>query len=351
MAAGPPVPRQTGSVRGHRLGDRRLALLSNADCGGDGCLRGRCRGLYAPSSRFGRASIAALGSPPHPTMRTWNRRRCRSSSSGVLLLLAALAGWLARRLRLPAIVGYLAVGLLVSPFTPGYVADHDQLQLLADVGVVLLLFEVGIEVDVDRLRREHGAAPLGGAAPDGASRPPSRRGRLVGRPAAVRGRRRRPGRRPLVERRHRQHHPQPATDDDPRDRGGAARLERPPGHHRRRARDRPARGVRCRRPPAAPRGRRPARVRRARGGRRLAAAAARSARLRADHDLFLIVSVASGLALAGAGAIVAGDPAGARGVRRRARRSPRAPTRPRRAAGSCRSGTCSPSSSSSRSGR
>jgi CPA2 family monovalent cation:H+ antiporter-2 len=53
---------------------------------------------------------------------------------GVLLLLAALAGWLARRLRLPAIVGYLAVGLLVSPFTPGYVANHEQLQLLADVG-------------------------------------------------------------------------------------------------------------------------------------------------------------------------------------------------------------------------
>src|SRR6187431_2367285 len=83
---------------------------------------------------------------------------------GLLLLVAALAGWLARRLRLPAIVGYLVVGLAVSPFTPGYVADHEQLQLLADVGVVLLLFEVGIEVDVIRLRREHGqllwAAPL-----------------------------------------------------------------------------------------------------------------------------------------------------------------------------------------------
>lgn len=83
---------------------------------------------------------------------------------GVLLLLAALAGWVARRFRLPAIVGYLAVGLLVSPFTPGYVADHTQLQLLADVGVVLLLFEVGIEVDLNRLRLEHGqllwVAPL-----------------------------------------------------------------------------------------------------------------------------------------------------------------------------------------------
>jgi CPA2 family monovalent cation:H+ antiporter-2 len=83
---------------------------------------------------------------------------------GLLLLIAAIAGWAARRLRLPAIVGYLAVGVLVSPFTPGYVANHEQLQLLADVGVVLLLFEVGIEVDVARLRREHGqllwVAPL-----------------------------------------------------------------------------------------------------------------------------------------------------------------------------------------------
>jgi monovalent cation:H+ antiporter-2, CPA2 family len=83
---------------------------------------------------------------------------------GVLLLLAAIAGWIARRMRLPAIVGYLAVGVLVSPFTPGYVADREQLHLLADFGVVLLLFEVGIEVDVARLRREHGqllwVAPL-----------------------------------------------------------------------------------------------------------------------------------------------------------------------------------------------
>ncbi len=44
--------------------------------------------------------------------------------------------------------------MLVSPFTPGYVADHDQLQLLADLGVVLLLFEVGIEVDILRIHAE-----------------------------------------------------------------------------------------------------------------------------------------------------------------------------------------------------
>ncbi len=76
---------------------------------------------------------------------------------GVLLLLAAGSGWLARLVGLPAVIGYLALGIGVSPFTPGFVADHARLQLLADVGVVLLLFEVGIEVDARRLRREHGS--------------------------------------------------------------------------------------------------------------------------------------------------------------------------------------------------
>jgi CPA2 family monovalent cation:H+ antiporter-2 len=83
---------------------------------------------------------------------------------GFVLLVAAIAGWLARRLGLPAVLGYLAVGLAVSPFTPGYVADRHQLQIFADVGVVLLLFEVGIELDLAELQRERGrlfwAAPL-----------------------------------------------------------------------------------------------------------------------------------------------------------------------------------------------
>jgi len=83
---------------------------------------------------------------------------------GAILLAAAFAGWVARRLTLPAIVGYLAVGLAVSPFTPGYVADGTQVSLFAEVGAILLLFEVGIEVNLDELRREHPAvlwaAPL-----------------------------------------------------------------------------------------------------------------------------------------------------------------------------------------------
>jgi len=75
---------------------------------------------------------------------------------GFILLAAAVAGWVARRLGLPAVIGYLAIGLLVSPFTPGYVAERQQLLLFADVGVVLLLFEVGIELDPLELGRERG---------------------------------------------------------------------------------------------------------------------------------------------------------------------------------------------------
>ena len=73
---------------------------------------------------------------------------------GLLLFLAALAGRAARAAGLPAVIVYLVVGLVVSPFTPGYVANRVQLSILADVGVVLLLFEVGIEINPLRLARE-----------------------------------------------------------------------------------------------------------------------------------------------------------------------------------------------------
>jgi CPA2 family monovalent cation:H+ antiporter-2 len=73
---------------------------------------------------------------------------------GVVLIAAATMGFAARRLGLPAVFGYILTGLLVSPFTPGFVANNDQLALLADIGVVLLLFEVGIEIDIKRISRE-----------------------------------------------------------------------------------------------------------------------------------------------------------------------------------------------------
>lgn len=74
----------------------------------------------------------------------------------VFLLAAALGGALllglvAQRLRLPPIVGYLAAGVIVGPHTPGFVANAGLASELAEVGVVLLLFGVGLEFHVEQL--------------------------------------------------------------------------------------------------------------------------------------------------------------------------------------------------------
>jgi CPA2 family monovalent cation:H+ antiporter-2 len=74
----------------------------------------------------------------------------------VVFLAAAVFGFIARRVGLPAVVGYLLVGLVGFQLLPeASRPDEEFVRLLADVGVVLLLFEVGIELDVGRLRREH----------------------------------------------------------------------------------------------------------------------------------------------------------------------------------------------------
>src|SRR5258705_12574610 len=58
--------------------------------------------------------------------------------------LAFVFGAIALRLRLSPIVGYLLAGVAVGPFTPGFVADQGLAPQLADVGVILLMFGVGL---------------------------------------------------------------------------------------------------------------------------------------------------------------------------------------------------------------
>src|SRR5262245_30546571 len=60
-------------------------------------------------------------------------------------LIAALAlGFVTQRLGLSPIVGYLLAGLLVGPHTPGFVADRQLATEFADVGIILLMFGVGL---------------------------------------------------------------------------------------------------------------------------------------------------------------------------------------------------------------
>lgn len=58
--------------------------------------------------------------------------------------LALLLGFVAARLKLPALVGYLAAGIVIGPFTPGFVADGALAAQLAEIGVMLLMFGVGL---------------------------------------------------------------------------------------------------------------------------------------------------------------------------------------------------------------
>jgi CPA2 family monovalent cation:H+ antiporter-2 len=65
--------------------------------------------------------------------------------------LAFVLGTLANRLRLSPLVGYLAAGVLIGPFTPGFVADQALALQLAELGVILLMFGAGLNFSLDNL--------------------------------------------------------------------------------------------------------------------------------------------------------------------------------------------------------
>ncbi len=65
--------------------------------------------------------------------------------------LALILGFIAARLKLPALVGYLLAGIAIGPATPGFVADAQIASQLAEVGVMLLMFGVGLHFSVDDL--------------------------------------------------------------------------------------------------------------------------------------------------------------------------------------------------------
>src|SRR5574343_1048323 len=70
----------------------------------------------------------------------------------VAALVAAFAlGALALRLRLPPLLGYLAAGIIIGPFTPGFVADGHLAAELAELGVILLMFGVGLHFSIPDL--------------------------------------------------------------------------------------------------------------------------------------------------------------------------------------------------------
>jgi CPA2 family monovalent cation:H+ antiporter-2 len=77
--------------------------------------------------------------------------------TGLITILAAgfglafLLGLLATRVKLPPLVGYLVAGIVIGPFTPGFVADAGLATQLAEIGVILLMFGVGLHFSVQDL--------------------------------------------------------------------------------------------------------------------------------------------------------------------------------------------------------
>ena len=71
----------------------------------------------------------------------------------VALVVAFMGGLLARRIGLPTIVGYLLAGIAIGPFTPGFVGDTETISQLAELGVIFLMFGVGLHFSLKDLWR------------------------------------------------------------------------------------------------------------------------------------------------------------------------------------------------------
>ena len=80
---------------------------------------------------------------------------------------ALLFGYLTHRIGLSPIVGYLMAGLVVGPYTPGFVADAGLAEQLAEVGVILLMFGVGLQFHIDELLAVRRVALPGAVAASG----------------------------------------------------------------------------------------------------------------------------------------------------------------------------------------
>jgi CPA2 family monovalent cation:H+ antiporter-2 len=70
------------------------------------------------------------------------------STIAAALGVALVLGVAAARVKLPPLVGYLLAGILIGPFTPGFVADVDLAKQLAEIGVILLMFGVGLHFSI-----------------------------------------------------------------------------------------------------------------------------------------------------------------------------------------------------------
>ncbi len=86
------------------------------------------------------------------------------STLAIGLVLAFSLGVVAQRFSFPPLIGYLLAGIVIGPFTPGFVADQDIANQLAEVGVILLMFGVGLHFSPQELLSVRAIAVPGAVA-------------------------------------------------------------------------------------------------------------------------------------------------------------------------------------------
>lgn len=79
----------------------------------------------------------------------------------IALAIAVAGGFAASWLRQSPILGYLLAGVLIGPFTPGFMGDHEQIAALAEVGVIFLMFGLGVAFSLKDLARMRALATVG----------------------------------------------------------------------------------------------------------------------------------------------------------------------------------------------
>lgn len=71
----------------------------------------------------------------------------------ISFVLAFICGMIANKLKFPALLGYLVAGIIIGPYSPGFVADTSLAQQLAEIGIILLMFGVGLHFSLSDLIR------------------------------------------------------------------------------------------------------------------------------------------------------------------------------------------------------